>query len=71
MQEPVYKKIEVVGSSEKSIDDAVRNAIGKAGETVKNLRWFEVSEIRGNIEDGVVSHFQATVKLGFRLQDEG
>jgi dodecin len=71
MQEHVYKKIEVVGSSEKSIADAVQNAVKKAGETVKNLRWFEVAEIRGDIEDGKVAHFQATVKIGFRLEDEG
>jgi flavin-binding protein dodecin len=63
----VYKKIELTGSSPDSIDDAIRNAVGKASETVHNLRWFEVGEIRGHIEQGAVSHFQVTVKVGFTI----
>jgi dodecin len=63
----VYKKIELTGSSSASIDDAIRNAIAKAGESVHNLRWFEVTEIRGHIEEGAVAHFQVTVKVGFTV----
>jgi dodecin len=63
----VYKKIELTGSSTTSIDDAIRNAIAKASETIHSLRWFEVSEIRGHIEDGSAAHFQVTVKVGFTV----
>jgi flavin-binding protein dodecin len=68
MSDSIYKKIEVVGSSTESVDDAVRGAVRKAAETVRNLEWFEVSEIRGHIEEGEVAHFQVTVGLGFRLE---
>ncbi len=67
MDDHIYKIIQVVGSSEKSSDDAIRNAIIKASETIDGLRWFEVTELRGDIQDGQVSHFQATLKIGFRL----
>jgi flavin-binding protein dodecin len=67
MSNHVYKKVELTGSSPDSIDDAIRNAIDKASETVHSLRWFEVGEIRGHIEDGHVAHFQVTVKVGFTL----
>lgn len=67
MSDHVYKKIELTGSSPDSIDDAIRAAVAKAGETVHNLRWFEVGEIRGHIEDGQVAHFQVTVKVGFTV----
>lgn len=67
MSDHVYKKVELTGSSSESIDDAIRNAIDKASETVHNLRWFEVDEIRGHIDGGKVAHFQVTVKLGFTL----
>lgn len=63
-----YKKIEVVGSSRKSIDDAIRNAIAQASKTTRNLEWFEVIETRGHIEDGNVGHFQVTLKIGFRIE---
>lgn len=69
MDEHIYKIIQVVGSSEKSSDDAIRNAIAKASETIQGLRWFELAELRGDIHEGRVSHFQATVKIGFRLLD--
>lgn len=69
MTDHIYKKIEVVGTSTNSIDDAIRNAVHKAAETVRHLRWFEVTDLRGDIADGDVSHFQVTVKLGFRLQE--
>lgn len=67
MSDHVYKKIEVTGSSPDGIDDAIHNAVSKAAESVHNLRWFEVDEIRGHIEKGAVSHFQVTVKIGFTL----
>jgi dodecin len=63
----VYKKIELTGSSAAGIDDAIRNAIAKAGESLHNLRWFEVTEIRGHIEEHAVAHFQVTVKVGFTV----
>lgn len=69
MSDHVYKKIELTGSSATGIDDAIRNAIGKASESVHNLRWFEVTDIRGHIEDGAVEHTQVTVKVGFTLDD--
>jgi len=63
----VYKKVELVGSSSDSIEDAIQMAISKAGETTRNLDWFEVDEIRGWIDDNVVQHFQVTLKVGFRV----
>ena len=65
----VYKKIELVGSSREGIDDAIRRAVAKAGETVRNLDWFEVKEVRGWIDAGEVQHFQVTLQVGFRLDD--
>lgn len=70
MADNVYKKIEVVGTSTKSLSDAVATAISRAAETVKNMSWFEVVEQRGAIRDGKVSEYQATVKIGFRV-DQG
>lgn len=67
MSEHVYKKLELVGSSKESIQDAVRNAVAAAHQTVKNLEWFEVAETRGHIKDGQVAHFQVVVKVGFRV----
>ena len=69
MSEHTYKKIEVTGSSPESQDRAIRNAVEKAGQSVRNMRWFEVVETRGHIEDGKVAHFQVTVKIGFTLDD--
>ncbi|RLA20342.1 MAG: dodecin flavoprotein [Gammaproteobacteria bacterium] len=69
MSEHVYKLIEVVGSSPESSDAAIKNAIAKASENVKNLGWFEVIETRGHIVDGTVGHYQVTLKIGFRLED--
>lgn len=65
----VYKKIELVGSSRDGVDDAIRRAVAKASETVRNLDWFEVTEIRGWIDDGQVQHTQVTLQVGFRLED--
>jgi len=63
-----YKKIEVVGSSTKGIDDAINNAIAECSKTVSNMDWFEVTETRGQIQDGKVGHFQVTLKIGFRIE---
>ncbi|EAT12885.1 dodecin domain-containing protein [Bermanella marisrubri] len=67
MTDHVYKKLEVTGSSTQGTDDAIRNAIKKASETVHNMDWFEVVETRGHIKDGQVAHWQVTLKIGFRL----
>ena len=68
MSNHVYKKIEIVGSSPTSIEDAIQTAISKASETLRNLRWFEVIETRGYIEDGKVAHWQVTIEVGFTLE---
>jgi flavin-binding protein dodecin len=68
MSNHVYKILELTGSSPTSIEDAVNTAIAKAGETVRNLQWFEVVETRGHIEDGKVAHWQVTLKVGFTLE---
>jgi flavin-binding protein dodecin len=67
MSDHIYKIIEIVGSSAKSSDDAIQQAVAKAGETLHNLDWFEVVEIRGHIVDAKVAHYQVKVKIGFRL----
>ena len=66
----VYKKIELVGTSEVGIEDAVNAAIERSSKTIRNLRWFEVTQVRGEIQDGKVSYFQVTMNVGFTL-DEG
>ena len=63
-----YKVTEVVGTSSEGIDAAIRNGIAKANQTLRNLNWFEVTDVRGHIVDGGVGHFQVTLKLGFRLE---
>lgn len=68
MPEHVYKKIELTGSSTVSIQDAIENAVAKGSETTKNMRWFEVIETRGHINDGKVEHWQVTIKVGFRIE---
>jgi flavin-binding protein dodecin len=67
MSEHVYKKVEVTGSSTNGLDDAIRRAVSKASESIHNLRWFEVTDIRGHIEKGEVAHFQVTMKIGFTV----
>jgi hypothetical protein len=69
MPDHVYKKIELTGSSTTSIEDAVTNAVDRAGKTLRNLRWFEVDEVRGHIENGKVAYWQVTVKVGFTLEE--
>ncbi len=68
MAEPVFKKIELVGSSAESFSDATANAVAKAGESVRNMSWFEVTEQRGSIADGKIQQYQVTVKIGFRIE---
>ena len=67
MSDNVYKVIEVVGSSPAGIEDAVDKAIARAASTVRDIRWFEVVETRGHVEDGRVAHYQVTLKIGFTL----
>jgi dodecin len=70
MAEPVYKVVEVVGTSRESISKAIGKAIGKAGTTLRHLGWFEVVQIRGSIENSQVGQYQVTVKLGFTLEED-
>lgn len=67
-EDRTYKVTEVVGTSSESLDQAIRNGVGKAAQTLRNLNWFEVTELRGHLEDGEVAHFQVTMKVGFRLE---
>ncbi len=69
MSNHVYKTIELVGSSAVGPDDAIRNAVARASATVRNLRWFQVTETRGHIEAGQVAHWQVTIKVGFTLDE--
>jgi hypothetical protein len=64
----IYKVIEMVGTSTKSVDDAIQNAIARASKTLKNLRWFEVAQVRGHIEGAKIGHYQVTIKIGFTLE---
>ncbi|HWH79387.1 MAG TPA: dodecin [Candidatus Binatus sp.] len=68
--ERTYKKIELVGSSETSFADATQNAVAKACQSLRHVDWFEVTEMRGSVENGKVKEFQVTVKIGFRLEDQ-
>ena len=67
MSEHVYKLIELTGSSRTSIEDACQKAIAKAHESVRNIRWFNIVETRGHVEDGRIAHWQVTIKVGFTL----
>jgi flavin-binding protein dodecin len=69
MADDVYKVIELVGTSETSISKAIDGAIAKAGGSIRHLGWFEVTQIRGRIEDGKVDSYQVTLKAGFKLED--
>lgn len=64
----VYSVVEIVGTSENSISEAIQTAIGKASETLRNLEWFEIGSIRGWVKDGAVGHYQVTLKLGLRYE---
>lgn len=69
MSEKIYKKIEIIGTSDSSLEDAINNAVAKAARTVRHMRWFEVTEIRGNLVEDHVRTWQVTVKIGFELED--
>jgi flavin-binding protein dodecin len=68
MKDHVYKILELVGSSEKGIEDAVQNAITRASKTVREMKWFEVVQTRGHIENGSVRHYQVALRVGFTLE---
>lgn len=68
MDQHIYKVVELVGSSEKSIEDAIEAAVARASKTLKNIGWFEVVQTRGHIEGGRVKHYQVTLKIGFTLE---
>ena len=70
MPDHVYRIIQVAGSSEKSIEDAIQNAIGRASRTLRQVGWFEVTETRGHVENGRVAHYQVALKVGFTLEGE-
>lgn len=69
MSDRTYRLTEIVGTSPDSIDQAVRNGVSRAAETLRHLDWFEVTEVRGRIVDGTVEHWQVGIKIGFRLED--
>jgi flavin-binding protein dodecin len=69
MSDNVYSISEIVGTSPDGVDAAIRNAVSRAGRTLRNLDWFEVAEVRGHIADGEIQHFQVRLKVGFRLDD--
>ena len=68
MTDHIYKMLELTGSSETSIEDACQRAIAKASESVRNIRWFEVTETRGHVADGKIGHWQVSIKVGFTLE---
>ncbi|HEY4857106.1 MAG TPA: dodecin [Xanthobacteraceae bacterium] len=68
MDDHIYRVIEIVGSSQNGIEDAIRSAVDRANATIRNLRWFEVARTSGQIEDGKVRHFQVTLKVGFTME---
>jgi flavin-binding protein dodecin len=65
----VYKMLDLVGSSEKSIEDAIQSAISRASKTVRGMRWFEITQMRGHIQDGSVGHYQVELRVGFTLEE--
>ena len=69
MSDHVYKLVELVGSSQQSFDDAVQNAVAKAGKTIRNMRWFQVIDTRGQIDQGKIAYWQVTVKIGFTIEE--
>lgn len=70
MTNRVYRLTEIVGTSQESMEDAIRNGISRASKTLRHLDWFEVTQVRGQVQDGAVEHFQVGLKLGFRLEDD-
>ena len=71
MSDHTYKIVEIVGSSAESIEAAISNALGRASATLRDIRWFEVTQIRGHVADKAVGHYQVTLKLGFTLEGAG
>jgi flavin-binding protein dodecin len=71
MSTHTYKKVELVGSSPRSSDDAIRNALARASQTMQHVEWFEVVETRGHVVDGEIAHFQVVLKVGFRIEEAG
>lgn len=69
MPDHIYKTVELTGTSSVSSDDAVKNALARAAKTMRNLRWFQVAEVRGDISDGQVAHWQVIVKVSFTLDE--
>ena len=69
MDDHIYRVIEIVGTSQKGVDDAIKSAIQRANSTLRNLRWFEVARTSGHIADGKVEHFQVTLKVGFTMEE--
>lgn len=69
MPDNTYKVTEIVGTSATGVDDAIRNGVNKAAQTLRNLDWFEVVGVRGHLVDGAIGHYQVTMKLGFRIDD--
>ncbi len=69
MSSRTYRLTEIVGTSPDGIDQAIRNGVARAAETIRHIDWFEVQDVRGYVSDGEVAHFQVTMKLGFRLED--
>jgi flavin-binding protein dodecin len=69
MSDHVYKHLELTGSSPTGIEDAIRNAIARAHQTVRQMHWFQVTDTRGHIQDGKVAHWQVTIKIGFTIED--
>ena len=70
MADRTYKKVEIVGTSPQGVDQAIRNGLARASRTLRNLDWFEVTEIRGQVLEGAPAHYQVTMKVGFRLEDD-
>ena len=70
MADHTYRVTEIVGTSSSSVDDAIRNGVSRAAKTLRNLDWFEATEIRGHIVDGQIGHYQITMKVGFRLDED-
>jgi flavin-binding protein dodecin len=69
MSHHVYRLSEIVGSSPTSVDEAIRTAVRKASQTVRNIEWFETQEVRGQVVDGDIAHYQVRLKIGFRVED--
>ena len=70
MADNVYRIVEIVGTSPDGVDAAIRNGVKRAGRTLRNVDWFEVTEIRGNLQEGEVADWQVGIKVGFRIEDD-